>query len=66
MPKSPCHEDGEEDVLIAQCLRRMKVYPGDSLDPYGREMFHPYNFSTHFSGPFTESMQKWAKNPVVG
>jgi glycoprotein-N-acetylgalactosamine 3-beta-galactosyltransferase len=66
VPESPCREEGEEDVLIGHCLRVMKVYPGNSLDSLGREMFHPYNFSTHFSGPFTEYMYKWAMNPMIG
>lgn len=66
IPESPCHQDGDEDVRIAYCLRLVKVFPGNSLDNLGREMFHPYNFSTHFSGPFTESMHKWAMNPMLG
>jgi glycoprotein-N-acetylgalactosamine 3-beta-galactosyltransferase len=38
-----CQNTGTEDVDVARCLRKLKVYKNSSLDDLGRERFHPLN-----------------------
>lgn len=60
---SLCKNDGgDEDVEIARCLRTVDVYPGESLDNEGREMFHPETFTRHFEG--VSWLHEYAMNPV--
>jgi len=60
---SLCAKDGDgEDVEIAKCLRTKDVYPGNSLDKYNRERFHPLTFITHFKTK-PGWLQSYAENP---
>lgn len=36
-----------EDVIMGQCLQAVKVKPGDSRDPTGKETFHPFLPKNH-------------------
>ncbi|CAF1336501.1 unnamed protein product [Adineta steineri] len=58
-----CKNDGgDEDVEIARCLRTVDVYPGESLDSAGKEMFHPEPFELHFEG--IKWLSKYSMNSV--
>jgi glycoprotein-N-acetylgalactosamine 3-beta-galactosyltransferase len=58
-----CKSDGgDEDVEIARCLRTADVYPGESLDNEGKEMFHPETFAYHFEG--VDWLSEYSMNPV--
>lgn len=62
---STCKKDGgAEDVEIATCLRTRGVFPGKSLDKYGREMFHPLPFIDHFRGKLPDWLHSFAENPL--
>lgn len=64
-PKSGCPKDGgNEDVEVTTCLSKRGVYPGKSLDEYGRELFHPLSFENHFRGNFPPWLIKFADNPL--
>lgn len=45
---SYCKNTGIEDVDVAACLRRLKVYKKSSLDELGRERFHPFNIHASY------------------
>ncbi len=37
---------------MANCLRKLDVYPGKSIDHLGRERFHCLDPTAHFYGRF--------------
>ncbi|KAL6091625.1 hypothetical protein STEG23_021001 [Scotinomys teguina] len=47
-----------EDVILGQCLQAVKVKPGDSRDPTGKETFHPLLPENHLI-PSLESKSFW-------
>lgn len=47
---SNCWNSGVEDTDVADCLRRVDVYPNKSVDTLGRQRFHPYNIKKHYDG----------------
>lgn len=55
---------GVEDVEIAKCLRSQGVYPGNSSDEHGRELFHPLQFRHHFTGAVPSWIKRYAANPI--
>ena len=59
-----CENTGTEDVDVAKCLRKLKVYPGSSLDQHGRERFHPLSIEHHYTGYFPDWLIWYASNPV--
>ena len=54
--------DGSEDVEIANCLRKVGVYMGKSLDEQNRERFHALSFFDHFLGPMPNWLEGYAEN----
>jgi glycoprotein-N-acetylgalactosamine 3-beta-galactosyltransferase len=59
-----CPNSGTEDVDVAKCLRKLKVFPDQSLDEVGRERFHPLDIESHYKGTFPDWMYKYASNPL--
>ena len=58
-----CENTGTEDVDVAKCLRKLKVYPGSSLDELGKERFHPLSLGDHYKGNFPDWLIDFAVNP---
>ncbi len=50
---SYCTNSGYEDVDVAHCLRKLKVYPEKSIDEKGRERFHALNVKRHYLGDWS-------------
>ncbi|CAF4000414.1 unnamed protein product [Adineta steineri] len=64
-PNSTCLKDGgAEDIEIARCLRTKDVYPGQSLDKQNRELFHPLNYTAHFSGNINTTFGEMTEHPL--
>jgi hypothetical protein len=62
-----CANSGVEDIDTARCFRKLKVYPGRSVDDLGRERFHPLDFDHHYYGKFGGDyawLQSYAQNPL--
>lgn len=59
-----CLISGVEDLDVAKCLRKVKVYPKKSIDDKGRERFHPLPIDHHFKGMFPDWMPLLAINPL--
>ena len=47
-----CRNAGAEDVLVAKCLRKLRVYPDKSTDDEGRERFHLLSPKMHLKGKY--------------
>jgi glycoprotein-N-acetylgalactosamine 3-beta-galactosyltransferase len=59
-----CKNTGTEDVDVANCLRRLDVYPEKSIDNQGRERFHPLSVSDHLTGYYPDWLNSYASNPL--
>jgi len=44
-----CPNTGIEDVDVGKCLRKLKVFPGESIDSKGRERFHTLNITDNYN-----------------
>ena len=55
---------GTEDVNVAECLRRLGVYPEKSIDDEGRERFHSLSIKANLKGDFPEWYRRYAANPL--
>jgi hypothetical protein len=49
---------------VAECLRRLGVYPEKSIDDEGRERFHSMSILTNLKGDFPEWYRRYAANPL--
>ncbi len=57
------NDEGIEDVEIAKCLRKLKVYPESSTDDKGRERFHSVDIRSSYElTPNTNWLFSYAKN----
>ena len=59
-----CSDSGIEDVDIANCLRKLGVYPGKSIDDEGRERFHPFNIKNHVQGRYPSGFLEYSRNNI--
>jgi hypothetical protein len=60
----PNSNNGNEDIDVATCLRKLRVRNGSSLDNLGRERFHMLDVLTHFNGPYPKIVESLSINPV--
>ncbi len=61
---SVCPNKGIEDVEVAECLRKLKVYPEPSTDDKGRERFHSMDIRSSYElTPNMDWLFSYAKNP---
>ncbi len=58
-----CYSSGVEDLNLARCFRKLKVFPQKSIDNEGRERFHPFDIKTHYDGNYPDWLQIYASNP---
>jgi len=58
---SMCHppENGAEDVYVAWCLDNLKIYPEDTRDELGRQMFHQLTLEEEFTWTALEKDNIW-------
>ena len=59
-----CLNTRNEDIDIAQCLRKLNVKPGKSIDKKGRERFHAYSIDTHYYGRYPADFLRYVENCI--
>jgi len=60
-----CGDTGVEDIDVSQCLQKLDVKIGKSVDENGRERFHPLSYdSYHRSSSLPIWMYDLSENPI--
>ncbi len=60
-----CDDNGIEDINVSQCLQKLDVKIGKSVDKDGRERFHPLNFDNyHEDFPLPKWMYEMSENQI--
>ena len=59
-----CSNSGFEDIDIHSCLRKLQVFPKQSIDELGRERFHMLDLKNSYLGNFVDGMDIYAANPL--
>ena len=59
-----CEDSSTEDVDVAGCLRKVKVYPEKSIDEEGAERFHPFHVKNHILSNYRSGFLQYSANEI--
>ena len=59
-----CKDSSREDVDVAGCLRKVKVYPEKSIDDEGAERFHPFHVKNHVTSHYPTGFSQYSANEI--